>query len=278
MPGFTGRDDLINEITTNGKQDRWDFYKIAPQNAEAAGVWATLWKGVGNPGAGADPATTPGTVHITDAGNATAGAIWFPDRSTDLRYLLSLGAVATQNCTLMLYDRLAGVSGISCASTGSKTINSGALDRYSGTAAAGNEAWLEVTTASTTTAAIVNLNSYTSADGTTGQVGGSVTWPAVATDVGTLIQLPLAASKQGIRSIEAGLNVGTANTASVVNVIIIKPLAKIPLLANVWNEISFLDDTMGLPRIFDNATLGLAILATATTAVSVWGTVNCAYG
>jgi hypothetical protein len=276
--GFSSRDDLINEITTNGKQDLWNFYKIAAQAAEAAGVWHTLWKAVGNPGAGADPATTPGTIHDTDAASATAGAIWFPDRSTDTRHLLSLSAVATQNCTLMLYDRLAGVSGISLATTGSKTANSGTLTRYAGTAAVLNEVWLEVTTATTTTAPIVNLNGYTSADGTTAQSGGSVTFPAAATDIGSLIQLPLTASKQGVRSVQAGLNVATAGATGIVNLLIIRPLARIPLLANIMNEISFLDDTMGLPQIFDNATLGLALLETAANTTSVWGQINCAYG
>jgi hypothetical protein len=278
MPGFSSRDDLITEITTNGKQDRFNFYKVAPAAAEAAGVWQSLWKGVGNPGAGADPAATPGSVHSSDASSAVTGSMWFPDRDPDLRYLLSFGAVATQNCTLMLYDRLAGVSGISGVGTGSKTINSGALTRYSGTAATLNEAWIEVTTASTTTAAVMNLNSYTSADGSTGQTGGSVTWPAAATDVHTMIQLPLSATKQGVRSIEAGLNVSTATTAAVFNVLIIRPLARIPLLANVWNEVSFLDDIMGLPQVLDNATLGLALLASTTTATTVWGSINCAYG
>lgn len=278
MAGFTSRDDIINEVSVNGKVDQWNFYKVAPAAAEAAGVWQSLWKGVGNPGAGANPAATPGTVYVSDAATPEAGAMWFPDRSTDFRHLLSFGAVATQNCTLMLYDRLTGVSGISLATTGSKTVNSGALDRYTGTSAVNNEAWLEVTTATTVTAPIVNLNSYTSADGTTGQVGGSVTFPAVATDLHSLVQLPLTAAKQGIRSIEAGLNVATAGTAGAVNVLIIKPLARLPLLANIWNEVSFVDDLLGIPRIYDNATLGLALLATVTTAVNVWGTVDCAYG
>lgn len=278
MPGFTSRDDLINELTTNGKQDLWNFYKVAPAAAEAAGVWQSLWKGVGNPGAGSDPAATPGTVYDSDSASPVAGSIRFPDRSTDQRYLLSFGAVATQNCTLMLYDRLAGVSGISTATTGAKTVNSGALTRYSSTAATLNEVWLEVTTATTTTAPVVNLSSYTSADGTTAQTGGNVTFPAAATDLHTMIQVPLNASKQGVRSVEAGLNVGTASAAGDVNVLIIRPLARIPLLANIWNEVSFLDDTMGLPRIYDNANLGLALLASTTTATTVWGTVNCAYG
>jgi hypothetical protein len=278
MPGFTSRDDLINEITVNGKQDLWNFYKVAPAAAEAAGVWQSLWKGVGNPGAGADPAATPGTVYASDAGTNVAGSMWFPDRSTDQRYLLSFGAVANQNCTLMLYDRLVGVSGISTASTGNKTINSSALSRYTGTDAILNEVWLEVTTATTTTAPVVSLNQYTSADGTTGQSGGTVTFPAAATDLHSMIQVPLSASKQGVRSVEVGLNVGTASAAGAVNVVILRPLARIPLLANQWNEVSLLDDTMGLPRVFDNATIGLALLASVTTATTVWGQVNCAYG
>jgi hypothetical protein len=278
MPGFVSRDDIINEVTTNGKVDLWNFFKVAPAAAQAAGTWQRLWTGVGNPGAGAEPATTPGTVYTSNTTSPVAGSVYFADRSTDQRYLLSFGAVATQNCTLMLYDRLASVSGISIATTGAKTINSGALTRYSSTAATLNEAWLEVTTATTTTAAVVALNSYTSADGTTAQAGGNITFPAAATVAHSMIQLPLTAAKQGVRSVEAGLNVVTATTAGVVNLSIIRPLARIPLLANVWNEVSFLDDSLGLPRVYDGATLGLALLASTTTATTVWGTINCAFG
>lgn len=277
MPGFASRDDIISEVTTAGKVDLFNFYKVGSA-PEAAGVWHSLWKGTGAPGAGGNPATTPGTVHTSAVAADTAGAMFFPNRSTDLRYLLSFGAVATQNITLMLYDRLAGVSGVSLNATGAKTINSGALTRYSGTAASNNEVWLEVTTAGTTTAPIVNLNSYTSSDGTTALTGGSLTLPSTTMNVDSAVQLPLAASEQGVRSVEAGLNVATAGTAIVANLLIIRPLARIPLLANVWNEVSFLDDVMGLPQIFDGATLGLMMLASGTTATTVWGTVSCAYG
>jgi hypothetical protein len=277
MAGFTSRDDLINEMTVNGKVQPWNFYKIGP-TAEAAGVWSSLWFGVGNPGAGTSPAATPGTVYDSDTTSIVAGSMPFADVSTDYRYLLSFGAVATQACTLMLYDRLAGVSGINTATTGSKTINSGALTRYSGTDAALNEAWLEFTTAGTAATGVFNLNSYTSSDGTTGLTGGSVSTPTTSMAQYSMLQLPLNASEQGIRSIEAGLNVGTGHTSSVANVMIIRPLARISLAANVWNEVSFLDDVSGLPRIYDNANLGLMYLATVTTATTFYGTVNCAYG
>jgi hypothetical protein len=277
VAGFTSRDDIISELTTNGKKDEYNFYKVSSA-PEAAGVWHSLWTGTGSPGAGANPATTPGTVMESDSTTPKSGSMYFPDRSTDLRFLLSFGACATQNCTLMLYDYLAGVSGISLASTGSKTVNSGALTRYSGTAATLNEVWLETTTAGTTTAPVVNLNSYTSSDGSTGLAGPNLTLPSTTMNVQSMVQLPMNAAEQGVRSVEAGLNVGTAGTAIVVNVMIIRPLARIGLIANIWNEVSFLDDTMGLPQIYDNACLGLAFLASGTTATTFWGNITCAYG
>jgi hypothetical protein len=276
MAGFTSRDDLINEITVNGKQDTFNFYKIGSA-PEAAGVWHTFWTATGNPGAGtASAGATPGTVYASDSASPLAGTMFFPDRDPDLRYLLSFGAVATQNCTLMLYDRLAGVN-VSLASA-SQTLNSGALTRYSGTAATLNQAWLELTVASTAAGANIGLSSYTSADGSNSLVAPNLSaLPAAATNVGAMVQLPLRADEQGVRSVET-LAVGTTATAAVANVLIIRPLARIPLLANIWNEVSFLDDTMGLPRIYDNAALGLAMLASAATATTVWGTINCAYG
>jgi hypothetical protein len=277
MPGFTSRDDIINELTVNGKKDEYNFFKVSSA-PEAAGVWHSLWTGSGSPGAGANPAATPGTVMESDSTTPKAGSMYFPDRSTDLRFLLSFGAAATSNCTLMLFDYLAGVSGVALNSTGSKTINSGALTRYSGTGATLNEVWLETTTAGTTTAPIVNLNSYTSADGSTGLSGPSYTLPSTTMNVQSMVQLPMNAAEQGVRSVEAGLNVGTAGTAIVCNLMIIRPLARIGLIANIWNEVSFLDDTMGLPQIYDNACLGLAFLASGTTATTFWGNITCAYG
>lgn len=277
MAGFTKRDDIINALTVSGQRDEQWFTKIAPAAAEAAGVWQSLWKGVGTPGAGADPAATPGTIYASDNTTPVAGSIWFPDRDPSTRFLTAFGAVASQACTLLLYDRLAGVSGISLATTGAKTVNSGALTRYSGAAADYNEVWLEVTTATTTTAPVVNLNSYTSADGTTAQSGGNVTFPAAATDLHSMIKMPLSATKKGVRSVEAGLNVGTAAAAGAVNVLITKPLAYLPLMANTYNEVSLLDDNLGLPQIYDNATLGIMLLATVTTAVTVSGKIQCAW-
>lgn len=272
MPGFTSYDDIITEMTTNGKRNTIPFAKVGV--AGLVGVWESLWTAVGIPGAGSAPAGTTGTSYSKDN-----GSINFPDVSTDLRYLLSFGATATQNCTLMLYDRLVGVSGISVASTGNKTVNSTAVPRYSGTAAVGNQVWLEVTTATTTTAAVVSLNSYTNEGGTAGRAGGSLTFPAAATVLSSLVgPLPLQAGDLGVRSVEVGLNVGTAASAGVVNVLIIRPIAFLPIIANVWNEVDLVLQLTQLERLFDGATLGLAMLHTVTTATNVWGKLITGHG
>jgi hypothetical protein len=162
-------------------------------------------------------------------------------------------------------------------------VNSAALTRYTGTDAKDNEVWLEVSTATTTTAPVVNLNSYTSSDGSTGLSGGSVTFPAAATNVDTLIPLPLHETERGARSVEAGLNVGTAASAGVVSVLIVRRLATVPIyLAGLASppaiEMNFLDDVLSLPRIYDNACLGLAYQTGSPNVPTMSGTITVAYG
>lgn len=277
MPGFTSRDDILHELLRNGKREEFNFHRTAPANSDAGGVWQTLWQATGVPAAGAAPAATPGTVYDSDGVTRVAGAIGFPDRDTDRKFLTSFGAVSATDCTLMLYDRLAAVSGISLATTGAKTVNSGALTRYSGTDAILNEVWFEVTTATTVSTATFNLDSYTSADGSTLLAGPAISL-ASGVDAHSMFQLPLNAAEQGVRSVGAGVNVSAAATAGAGNIVILRPLARLGLRANVWNEISFLDDILSLPRIYDNACLGMALLASAATAQTVRGTITCVYG
>jgi hypothetical protein len=278
MAGFTSRDDIINEITTLGKQQVWNFAKTGA-TAPVVGIWHSLWKGTGNPPAGADPATTPGTAYVSDTTTPVAGSIYQPDVSPDQRYLMSLGAVSQVAGTLVLYDRLAGVSAVSMVGTGNKTVNSGALDHFSGTGAVSNEVWLEWTTACTTTPPVFTLNSYTTADGSTAQTGAAISpaLPLASSAINCMTPVPLLGTKQGVRSVET-ISVGTAAAAGACNLLIIRRLAALPLVANQWNEISFLDDVLSLPRIYDNATLGFMWLGTTTTAPVITGSLACAYG
>ncbi len=270
MAGFASYDDMISEMTTNGKSLDWSFMKVGSA-MQGAGNWHRLWIASGSPGVGTEPATTPGAALTNDA----ASMNW-ANQSPDLKSLVTFGAVATQNCTLMLYDRLSAVGGLSSASTGAKTVNSAAIGRY--TSGVGTQAWVEVTTASTTTQAVMAMNQYTS-DVTTGRAGGNINWPAAATVKDCMIgPLPLQAGDKGVKSVEVGVNIVTANTAGVFNLVILKPLAYLPLIANQWNERDLVLQLASMPNIADGASLGLAILASSATAATVWGRVGVAYG
>lgn len=269
MPGFSSYDDLILETTTNGKYQVSPFFKTSTA-PEAAGQMHSLWKIAGLPGPGANPATTPGTSYS----NAT-GSIYLSNQASDLKFLLGLQATASTNCSLIIYDRLVGVSGISVASTGDKTINSTTLPRY--TSGEGVEAWLEVTTASTATAGVMSMNSYTDSDNNTGNAGNSITWTAAAQNVDSLFMLPLAAGDRGVKACST-INVSTATTGGVVNFLLVKRLATIPLLANIGTIIDFTRGFPPMPQLFDGASICLAFVSSGTTAPTLQGSLLFGWG
>lgn len=278
MPGFSSYDDLIDEITTNGKVQNFNFMKPGG-TAPAAGIWYSLARLGGMPPAISDGAAGSGTpgaggTALTNASGTLNG----PDVSTDRKAIVTFGAVATVAQTLRLYDRLVHVSGVTMNSTGTKNIGSAALPRYTGTDSVGNEVWIEFTTAGTTTANVCNLLTYTDQNGNTGQVGGSLTAPATAMVLNSMYgPFPLAAGDTGVQSVET-FNVGTACTAGVGQLIIMRPLVEIYLPANQWVEQDFVLQLSALPRVFDGASLQLMTQVTATTATNFWGRVRLAYG
>lgn len=267
MAGFTSYDDLINEMTTNGKAVSWDFFKVS-STPEAAGVWHSLWTATGTPGAGATPATTPGTAYTN-----TPGSIYFSDTSPDQKHIVTFGAMSSASMNLMVYDRLVAVNQ-AISTTGDKTINSVTLPRY--TSGQGVVPFVEYTVASSA-AGQFSLSSYTNQDNTGARVGAAITPPAAAMNVGSMLWLPLEAGDSGVRSIEV-LNVGVAATSATVNIVLCRPLAYLQLPLNTWAERDFVLQLSALPRVFDGASLGLAYLATAATTPTVWGQLRLAYG
>jgi hypothetical protein len=269
MPGFTSYDDIINETSTNAKIQHSPFFKTSSA-PEAAGQVVTLWKAAGTPGAGADAATTPGTAY-----SSTAGGFTLADQASDYKFPLGIQAMANQNCTLLLLDRLVSVSGLSIASTGNKTVSSTALTRY--TDGVGVEALLELTTATTASTAVISMNSYTNTTPTGGRAGGSVTFAAAAQNIDSAFFMPLAAGDVGVKAIST-INVGTAGTSGVVAVTLVKRLAQVGLLANIGTIVDFTRGYPGMPRIYDGATLMLAIVAGGTSATTVQGVITVGWG
>jgi hypothetical protein len=279
MAGFSSLSDLISKLTVDGQILEAAFQKtsLAP---EAAGTWCSLWRVGGYPAAGGDGAVGSGTPGAggTALTLADGSLAKWANQSPKTKHLLTLECQATRDSTIMLYDRLVSTSGIALSSTGNKNVGSAALPRYSGAASAGVQAWLEVTTATTVTAPIVSMNSYTDQDGNTGSVGGSITFPAVATNIDTMVgPMPLAAGDTGIQAI-ATVNVGTAGSAGVCNVVLLRPLAYIGLQALLGSERDFVSMLPTLPQLFDGHTLGLMYLADGTTATTFYGHIRAGYG
>lgn len=260
------RDQVLARIAA-GNFQRWVATKIGGVTPEAAGAWATTYTDVGSPGAAANPTTWANCTGL-------AGTVNFTNVSPSKRYLWSVDALATADCTLMIYDRLGHIGNISLASTGNKTISSSALPRSMDAVDLNNiEAWLELTTQTSTTAPVLSMNSYTNQNGDTLRAGGSVTFPSTVTNVGWMTPLPVQAGDKAVQACST-INVSIAAAAGVANFLFLRPLAFIPCKANIVTPI----ELPQLPRVYDGSSICFALLATAAAAVNL-RTVNmtCVY-
>lgn len=272
--GFNSLDELIGAVTVDQDTFEGDFAKVGTQTT-AAGVWHSLWPVGSYPGAGGNGAAGSGTPGAggTALTIADGSIIRIPDQTLPItKHLTEFIAWSDRDCTIMLYDRLVSISGISLVGTGNKNVGSATLPRY--TTGEGVEVWLEVTTATTTTAAIISMNSYTDESGNGTSAGGSLTFPAAATRLSSFVgPMPLATGDYGVRSVET-VNVSTAAAAGVVNVVLIKPLAYISTATYLARN----TDLVGtLPRLYNGATLGLAAMTTTSQTLTTWGKITGAY-
>lgn len=238
----------------------------------------SLWRVGDLPAAGGDGAAGSGTpgaggTALTSADGSLSMGWANQDPSTKL--LTDFSIRATNNGVFVLVDRLVSVSGISLTSTGNKNVGSAALPRY--TSGKGVQAFLEVTTALTTTAAVVTMNSYTDQDGNTGSSGASVTFPSSTTAVNNLVRLPLASGDYGIRTCLT-VNVGTSAATGACNFILVYELARVPVTAAEGRAFSALAELQRLPRIYDGASLMIYYIPSTTTAQTVDGYVASVYG
>lgn len=270
--GFSSYDNLISTITQSGQFNDYNSFKVSGANI-IAGCWHTTWLDVGFPGAGTAPYASPGNTY-TNAGTANNGGITLPSVSPANRFLLTMGGIATQTITILLVDRLVAVGGLSMVGTGNKTVNTQSLPRY--TSGYGVQAWLEWTTANTTTAPVVTLNSYTNQNGTPSQSGAAITAPSNAMKIGDMLQLPIGAADDGIQAVST-INVSTAASVGVVNLVLLKPLCYLNLSANIWNEKDVVLQLPSLPQLYDSHCLHLIWQASGTTAPNIWFNLRTAY-
>ena len=285
--GFTSFDDLINQVTNNGKvYNRFLFKRGQGTTLQGNGVWHRTWNQAGIPGAGSEPAAGSGTPGAGGtAYSNTAGSINVPNQSPATKHVLVWGMAGGSTATASaadgrvayaLQDRLVGVGAISIATTGVKNLNTVALPRY--TSGAGLEVWAEVTTTVTGGGApAIHLSSYTNASGTAGQSGAVYTMPTNPV-AGSMYPIPLADGDVGVQSIQT-LTVDTLGTSGVINIIIVKQLgASIMGTSFAFAPRANIMQLEALPQVFDGASLDVRFQAATTSGIDIYGTVVLGYG
>ncbi len=287
MAGFTGQDDLINQVSTNGKFYRSDWQKSSfATTAHTAGLWYSLFRGGGNPPA--DTILGTGTnLAFQQLTDATTNATGIPHGGnvgggTGYKHLLNAAAqtaaATTAPCVLMLVDLLGFYPITSVTTTTAQTLNNTVtLPRY--TAGAGVQAFLTPSTvmgAATPSLSIGYTNSVGTASRATpatlpiGNTAAAVTSIVYSgTGAGKFGPfMPLAAGDAGIRSVQT-VTISTSYVSGVLNLVLCKPLLTLPITTlGVTAERDLVNQFASMPKVYDGACLAWLMLAGAATPVA----------
>lgn len=271
MAALTDLSDLINRATggNSGTPQNVFWHKQAraagvAATAPIAGRPASLWTYDGQPAGG----TAPGAVAAPT--NATTGALPFTSpgggRQSWMTQAWATGLVAG---TVILYDRLLHISGLSGTNTAAQTVG-GTLTRNTG--GVGNMAMIEVYTTIGTTATTVTME-YTNQAGTTGRVSTAVAIGGTGfREVTRAIILPLQAGDTGIQAVANVDLLATTGTAGNFGVTVFNPIAYIGIGAAGnpgWRD--FVTGMPGIPEIESDACLSLLWIPNTTTVPELFG-------
>ncbi len=231
MSDVGDRSRLLAAATATSAEAIWCFKDIreaiTPVVAtDLSGVINSLWHMAGQPGAAT--ALPGGTAR--NPTNATAGSVQQTDPAAGTtKWLIDMWFGCGNNSggvsQVILYDRLADISGLNGTTTSAQNTTSLAVTRYTGAAAAGNAILVEVYTLIGATPQNITA-SYTNQAGTAGQttiavqIGGGA-----GRAITSAVILPLAQGDTGVRSVESVTLAGSTGTAGNFGVTIIRPLA-----------------------------------------------------
>jgi hypothetical protein len=276
MTALADLSDIVNRCTGgNSGTPKYPYFWIqgrvsgAAASAAIIGYWIDLWQYEKYPnGAGAPPGGT-----ARNPTNATTGSLAQADPG-GARQQWCLGGLFAPLVagTLLIYDRLADISGLNATTTTAQTITGLSVSRYTGTAAAGNMAVVDIYTLIGATATTATI-SYTNQAGTAGQVSPAFAIGATnRREAQRRLFIPLAAGDTGVRSVENVDLLATTATAGDFGITIIRPLLAIPCSSAgiMWMR----DLIAGLPQILEimtGACISMAWLASSTTVPEGFG-------
>ena len=288
--GWTSQDDLITQLTTNGKGDVVTTTKTL-SSAGTAGAWTLLAGHAGYPPAatftGSDLTYVPTDDTWSEGTIYTGGDV---DPAT--KHFLNVGgcAVAAAGAPwyVMAIDLVGFVplSGTNVSTTGTKTVTMAALsnsgskgDRYPN--GAGLRLFVAADTALGANAPTCVINYLD----TGGGAGATTTFTSTASmGVGQLLNtgaaankynpfLPLAAGDTGVSDIVSLVWSGTAHASGTVIIGLCKPLWTLPLPATgLYNKMDLVNALPSMRQIPDGANIQFLLFQTGATTSS--GTVN----
>jgi hypothetical protein len=288
--GFTSQDDLITQLTVNGKGDTVTTTKTL-SSAGTAGAWTLLAGHAGYPPAatftGADLTYVP-TDDTWSEGTIYTGG----DVSTATKHFLTAGgcAVAAAGAPwyIMAIDLVGFVplSGTNVSTTGTKTVTMTAIgsgvgkgDRYPN--GQGLRLFVAADTALGANAPTCIINYLDTA----GNAGATTTFTSTASmGIGQLLNtgaaankynpfLPLAAGDTGVSDIVSLVWAGTAHASGTVIIGLCKPLWTLPLPATgLYNKMDLVNALPSMRQIKDGANIQFLLFQTGATTSA--GTVN----
>jgi hypothetical protein len=285
MSGFTSVDDLVNEMTVNGKFHRTDWNKNTfSTTTQTAGMWYCLLRGAGNPSA--DTILGTGTnlafQALTDTTSGANGLRHGGDVSPDTKHILNASAFSaaptTMPAVLMLVDLLGFYPITSVTTTGDQALNNTVtLPRY--TTGEGVQAFLTPSTVMGAGTPNIRLT-YTDSDANAGNLTpGTLPAGLTAAPVTSIPYsgtgagkygpfIPLANGDKGIRSVQQ-FNLSATYTSGVLNLVLCKPLLTLPMTTiGVASERDLLNQVPSLPQVQDGACLAWLMYAGAATPVN----------
>lgn len=298
--GFSSQDDLINQITVNGKSGRIDYNKTTAV-AGVAGTWTDLGTATGSIPASAYAGTSLTFVPTDDTWSE--GAVYHGgDVASATKHFLNASAAvfaaAGAPWILMCVDQVGYVpiTGADVTGTGSRTVtmtpisNTGAkVDRHAN--GVGLRAYFSSEVAPTLGGPNLTTFTYTNQAGTTGKTLAATVGFAATPVTGQIPHsgnaatryapfLPLAVGDYGIRDFENfTLSGGTAYGGTGQLVLhLVKPLWQLPLPANgILTERDFVNQLPSLPQIKDGACLKFLLFQTGATTTTSPVIVNADY-
>lgn len=265
--GLLTLDQLVNLHTDGGAvPSEWIYFHKddRAQGAQVtnpiAGTWNSLWQydgtlpGAGLPGAFANPTSS------------TAGGLMQADPGGGRKKLITtVGGVTNQPGTIVIYDRLAHMSGMDGTVITAQNVNGGAsgdVTRY--TDGVGNKLWIEIYTligvTGTTFTCVYKDGSLASKTSTTMAIGNTDLREAQR-----IIPVPFAAGGNTVVGCTSVTLLASTTTAGNFGVTIAHPLAYIPVSAinGCGSVMSFLNHP--IVEVKTGACLALAFIPTSGT-------------